>query len=96
MMAAVGALVGPKSLLASLLTGMILGGLVAVVALWWRGCLGEKLRAAGVTIYTAVVTWSLAPLRAPAQSREAILLPYSVPLGLGTALALSVRCTLGA
>jgi prepilin peptidase CpaA len=95
MMAAVGSLVGTPALLASLLAGMILGGLVAVGVLWRRGRLREKLQAVGAMTRSALLTRSLDPLRAPAPTPDAVTLPYSVPLGLGTALALSVRCTLG-
>jgi prepilin peptidase CpaA len=96
MMAAVGALVGPRALLASLLAGMILGGLVAVGVLWRRGLLGEKWHAIGAMLRSALLTWSVDPLRAPAPGEGTVALPYSVPLALGTALALSLQCTLGA
>lgn len=96
MMAAVGALVGPRALLASLLAGMILGGLVAVGVLWRRGRLGEKWHVIGAMLRSALLTWSLDPLRAPAPGQHTVALPYSVPLALGTALALSLQSTLGA
>src|SRR5262245_58808805 len=96
MMAAVGALVGPEALLASLLAGMILGGLVAVGVLWRRGRLGEKWHAIGAMLRSAFLTWSLEPLRAPAPGEDTVALPYSVPLALGTIFALSLHCTLGA
>jgi len=96
MMAAVGALVGPHALLASLLAGMILGGVVAVGVLWRRGRLREKLHVVGAMLRSALLMRSLDPLRAPAAGAETIALPYSVPLGLGTALALSWQYTMGA
>ena len=96
MMAAVGALVGPNALLASLLAGMLLGGLVAAGVLWRRGRLAEKLQLIGAMFRSALLTRSLDPLRAPEPTRETVALPYSVPLGLGTALALAFPCTLGA
>jgi prepilin peptidase CpaA len=96
MMAAVGSLTGPRALLACLLVGMILGGLVAVGVLWRRGRLTEKLHAVGAMMRSALLMRSLVPLRAPAQSENTVTLPYSVPLGLGTALALSFAYTLGA
>jgi prepilin peptidase CpaA len=96
MMAAVGSLTGPRALLASLLAGMVLGGLVAVGVLWRRGRLAEKLHAVGAMMRSALLTRSLDPLRAPAPSESTVTLPYSVPLGLGTALALSFQWTLGA
>lgn len=96
MMAAVGALVGPKVLLASLLVGMLLGGLVAAGVLWRRGRLREKLHATGAMVRSALLTRSWDPLRAPASSEDAVTLPYSVPLGLGTAFALSFQSAMGA
>jgi prepilin peptidase CpaA len=96
MMAAVGALVGPETLLASLLAGMILGGLVAVGVLWRRGRLGEKWHAIGAMLRSALLTWSLDPLRAPAPGQDAVALPYSVPLVMGTAMAISLQYTWGA
>lgn len=96
MMAAVGSLVGPQALLASLLAGMILGGVVAVGVLWRRERLGEKLHMLGAMLRSAALMRSMAPLRAPAPGADTIALPYSVPLGLGTALALSWQYTVGA
>jgi prepilin peptidase CpaA len=96
MMAAVGSLAGPWALLASLLAGMILGGLVAVGVLWRRGRLGETLHAMGAMTRSALLTRSLDPLRTPARAGDAVTLPYSVPLGIGTALALGLQCTMGA
>jgi prepilin peptidase CpaA len=96
MMAAVGALVGPQALLASLLAGMILGGVVAVGVLWRRGRLVEKLYVVGAMLRSALLLRSLDPLRAPAAGTDTIALPYSIPLGVGTALALSWKYTLGA
>jgi prepilin peptidase CpaA len=96
MMAAVGALVGPTALLASLLAGMLLGGLVAVGVLWRRGRLTEKLQLVGAMLRSALVMRSIEPLRAPANGPDAVALPYSVPLGLGTAFALYFSGTMGA
>jgi prepilin peptidase CpaA len=96
MMAAVGALAGPRALLASLLAGMILGGLVALGVLWRRGRLGETLRAMGVMTRSAFLTRSLDPLRVSARSGDPVTLPYSVPLALGTAIALGLQYTMGA
>ena len=96
MMAAIGSLAGPQALLASLLAGMILGGLVAVGVLVRRGRLGEKLHAMGAMTRSALLTRSFAPLRAQAEAQDAVALPYSVPLGLGTAIALALQCTMRA
>jgi prepilin peptidase CpaA len=96
MMAAVGAFVGPRALLASLTLGMLLGGLVAVGVLWRRRRLAEKLHVIGATVRSALLMRSLEPLRAPAPGDGTVALPYSVPLGIGTVLALSFWSTLGA
>ena len=48
------------------------------------GRLGQKLRATASMFSAAAVTGSLAPLRLSADQPDAIALPYSVPLGLGT------------
>jgi prepilin peptidase CpaA len=95
MMAAVGSLVGPSALLASLAAGLILGGLVAVGVLWRRGRLAEKLGALGAMLHAAALMRSLAPLHAGAPDQATVALPYSLPLGLGTAIALAMRTTGG-
>lgn len=96
MMAAIGSLIGPRALLASLLAGMLLGGLVAVGVLMRRGRLGETLFAMGATIRSALMTRSLDPLRASASAPNAVALPYSIPLGIGTMLVLAMQHTMGA
>jgi prepilin peptidase CpaA len=96
MMAAVGTLVGPQALLASLGTGVLLGGVFGAWALWRRGRLAERLLAIVTLCHSAVLTRSADPLRAPAADAGAVTLPYSVPLGLGTALALWLRAGGGA
>ncbi len=84
MMAAVGALLGPRLALASLATGMVLGGVILVVHLARLGRLREKLGRLYAMLVGAVVTRSAAPLKISASDPDAIALPYSVPLGLGT------------
>src|SRR5262245_22709750 len=84
MMAAVGALLGPQATAASLVLGMILGGLVMVVHLVRLGRLRETLASLYEMVAGALLQRSAAPLKAPAQRRNAIALPYSVPLGLAT------------
>jgi len=96
MMAGVGSLVGPQALLASLMAGILLGGLFGVWALWRRGRLAERLLAIVTMCHSAALTRSMDPLRAPAADANAVTLPYSVPLGLGTALALWLRGGVGA
>ncbi len=48
------------------------------------GRLGEKLWAIGAMVTASVVTRSVTPLKLSAADRNAVSLPYSVPLGLGT------------
>ena len=88
MMGAIGALVGPDLLLRSLVIGLIAGGCFAAVHLARRSRLREKLHATAGMFTQAVATHSLEPLRAPTTAPGAIVLPYSVPLGLGTVIVL--------
>jgi prepilin peptidase CpaA len=84
MMAALGALIGPRLASLGLALGMILGGAIMVLHLGRLGRLGQKLRATAEMFSTAAVTGSLTPLRVSAEHPDAISLPYSIPLGLGT------------
>lgn len=90
MMVAVGSLVGPNLLLGSLILGTIAGGLVAVYR-------ASRLRRVSATFASlsrmtrgAFTERSLAPLRVSQDSPEAITLPYSVPLTVGTIASLSL------
>jgi prepilin peptidase CpaA len=87
MMGAIGAMLGPQLAVRSLVAGMILGGIVMLAHLARVGRLREKLGATIRMVWAAVVTRSLTPLRKPAEVPDALALPYSVPLGLGTLLA---------
>ncbi len=87
MMAAVGAFLGPRLALLGLTAGMVLGGVVMALHLVRLGRLFEKLAALRFMVRSAAVTHSLAGLRVSPQDSGAISLPYSVPLGLGTAAA---------
>lgn len=84
MMGAAGAFLGPALLLISLGAGLVLGGIFAVVSTFRRGRLAETLRRTWSMVVGVVVTQSIAPLRLPAALPERVLLPYSVPLALGT------------
>jgi len=88
MMAAVGAFLGPRLAIFGLALGVGLGGIVMAVHLIRLGRLGEKVRALQGMIASAVVTRTTIPLRIAADDPGAISLPYSVPLGLGTAAAI--------
>ncbi len=93
MMAAIGTLLGPRLALASLGTGMALGGVIMIIHLLRIGRLREKLGATAGMIHTSLATQSLAPLKAPATDvRNAVALPYSVPLALGTVAVLALAC----
>ena len=88
MMGAIGALLGPQLALAGLGLGMIFGGLIMLVHLARRGRLGEKLGATWAMVAAASLARSVEPLRGPAADPNAVALPYSVPLGLGTVTVL--------
>jgi prepilin peptidase CpaA len=88
MMGAIGALIGPGLILRSLVIGLIAGGCFAAVHLARRSRLRDKLFATAGMFTQAVATHSLEPLRAPTTAPGAIVLPYSVPLGLGTVIVL--------
>ena len=90
MMGAVGALLGPRLVLAAMVLGMLSGGAVMVAHLATRGRLREKMAMVGGMTAAAVVTRSIAPLRVSAEHPDAITLPYSVPLAIGTALVLLI------
>ncbi len=85
MMAAVGAFLGPRLAVLGLTTGMVLGGVVMVIHLLRVGRLAEKLAALKHMMLSLVVTRSVTALRIAADDPGAISLPYSIPLGLGTA-----------
>jgi prepilin peptidase CpaA len=90
MMGAIGALLGPQLALAGLGLGMIFGGIIMLVHLARRGRLQEKLGSTWAMVASAALARSVEPLRAPAADPNAIALPYSVPLGLGTVAVLVV------
>jgi prepilin peptidase CpaA len=84
MMGAVGALLGPRLLLWSMGAGMIVGGVLMVAHLIRVARLGETLARLRRMIARAVRVRSLEPLRVSPDGGDAIVLPYSLPLGLGT------------
>ena len=84
MMAAVGALLGPRLVFPSLLVGMIAGGVVMAAHLARHGRLAEKIKSTAGMVAGAVSTASLGPLRDVAIGPDAVTLPYSVPLAVGT------------
>jgi prepilin peptidase CpaA len=86
MMAAVGAFLGPRLAVLCLLAGMVVGGVVMALHLARLGRLGEKLAALKAMVIAAGISRSVAPLRIAADDTGAISLPYSIPLGLGTAV----------
>lgn len=88
MMGAVGALLGPRLVLSSLILGMILGGVFAVVHLARLARLKEKLGDLGRMVANAAVAMSVKPLQVSTRAPGAVVLPYSLPLGLGTVCVL--------
>jgi prepilin peptidase CpaA len=84
MMAAVGAFLGPRLAALSLVTGMILGGVVVAVHLARLGILRERIQRLKVMLFAATITGSVEPLRMSPDQEGAISLPYSIPLGIGT------------
>jgi prepilin peptidase CpaA len=96
MMAAVGAFLGPRLAVLGLALGMGVGGIIMGVHLVRLGRLTEKIRARQEMISSALVMRSIVPLRVAADDPGAISLPYSVPLGLGTAAAIVAAVAFGA
>jgi prepilin peptidase CpaA len=90
MMAAVGALLGPRLTVASLIVGMIIGGVIVVFHLARLGRLRETLRRTLAMVTSALYLRSATPLKVSAASPNAIALPYSIPLGLGTLAVLAL------
>ncbi len=88
MMGAIGALLGPELALAGLGLGMIFGGGIVVAHLARHGRLREKLGSTWAMVAAASLARSVEPLRSPANDPNAVALPYSVPLGLGTVTVL--------
>ncbi len=95
MMAAMGTLLGPWVTLVALGAGLALGGVVMSVHLLRLGRLRHTLRTIGTMAATSALTGSLEPLRVSPGAPGAITLPYSVPLCLGTLLALAVSWRMG-
>jgi prepilin peptidase CpaA len=90
MMGAVGALLGPRLVFQSLVVGLVLGGVIAVVRLAVMARLTEKLTATARMFANALLSRSIAPLRLSSTSPDAVVLPYSVPLGVGTASVIAI------
>ena len=95
MMAALGALLGPRVAVTGLVIGMILGGAIMLVHLIRIGRAREKLSATGTMVASAWGSRSLSPLRAAATGGSTVSLPYSVPLGLGVVISMASMVVLG-
>jgi prepilin peptidase CpaA len=89
MMGAVGALLGPRHAVLALLVGAVLGGLVMALHLLRRGRLRETAGRIAAMTATALACRSVASLRVSTSAANAVALPYSVPLGLGTVVAIA-------
>ena len=88
MMAAVGALCGPRFALTSLMAGLGIGGVVMLWHLARIGRLRRTLVRLRAMLAGALSTRSLQPLRVSANEPGAVSLPYSIPLAIGTLIAL--------
>lgn len=91
MMGAVGALLGPYLALLGLAAGLVLGGLFSVLHLTRLGRLREKLGATIGMVGKAAERRSWEPMRLSDTAADAVTLPYSLPLGLGTLGVLASR-----
>jgi len=87
MMGAVGAFVGPRIAVMGLVIGMIVGGVIMSVHLARLGRLRHTLASLTNMLTVAAATRSLEPMAVRADTESAVSLPYSVPLALGTVLA---------
>lgn len=87
MMSAAGTFLGPALLALALLAGLILGGVIAAVFAARRGRLREVAGRTWSMVVNAIAMRSTLPLRQPSTLPGRILLPYSVPLALGTVVA---------
>src|SRR5262245_7761034 len=96
MMAAVGALLGPRAGLIALGAGLLLGGVIMAVHLARRQRLRETVGRVGAMAFAACSARTLEPLRVSTTAPGAITLPYSVPLALGVVGALLLRRSIGA
>lgn len=88
MMAAIGALLGPRIALVSLALGLLLGGIIMIIHLARMGRLQEKLGVIRIMVSRSLVERSTEALKISDSAPETVALPYSVPLGIGTFLVL--------
>ena len=88
MMGAVGAFVGPRIAVMGLVVGMIIGGVIMSAHLARLGRLREKIASLGSMLSVAAGKRSVRPLMVRADDEAVVALPYSVPLALGTVMAL--------
>jgi prepilin peptidase CpaA len=90
MMGAVGAFLGPRLAVMGLVIGMILGGVIMSVHLARLGRLGNKIASLITMVRVALWTRSVQPLMLRGADDAVIALPYSVPLAMGTVIALGL------
>jgi len=95
MMGAVGAFVGPRLAVMGLVIGMIIGGVIMSVHLARLGQLRNKLASLMTMIRVALLTRSVQPLIVRGANEAVIALPYSVPLAMGTVIALGLAWGIG-
>jgi len=95
MIGAVGAFIGPRLAVMGLVIGMILGGAIMSVYLVRLGRLREKLASLATMLRVAFGTRSVYPLVMRPENEATIALPYSVPLAMGTVIAVGLMRGIG-
>jgi prepilin peptidase CpaA len=84
MMGAVGSLLGPGLGLQAVVAGFIVGGVLTLAHLAYLGRAGEKLAATAAMIGSSVRRRTVAPLRVDLDAPGAVVMPYSLALGVGS------------
>ena len=88
MMGALGAMLGPRLVVDGLLIGVLLGGVNAAVYAARHGLLRKTLSGIVSRLRAALRGGSVEPLRMSAGEGSGLVLPYSLPLGVGAVVAL--------
>ena len=92
MMGAIGALLGPALTIQALAIGFVIGGLITLVHLAYLGKTAEVAGRTARMVASAITQRSLHPLRVDLDAPDAIALPYTLPLGIGSILAVILAC----
>lgn len=88
LMAAVGSFLGPANALVAVVLSLIVGGLLGILILFWRGGAIAWLRRWGLMLKTLLMTGTVAYI--PPQPGEAATsrFPYALAISMGTIIAL--------